>query len=169
MTQPLPPEFLAARRELLIAIARRVFKGSREPIPGLPALGDFPLPRPNAPASPKPPRKSRRKVRSSPPRERPTEARGHACYSVTLGTIPVGSVVHWIEQTGKVLAFLPAFAEPRAFISEGFPRTRIMSSLTPCRAPRYLVEVMTGGKPRLFLPRAATLERVNPELARRAA
>ena len=181
---PLPEAFLILRREALIVAVNRVFQGSTIPIPEMaPWLGVYhPMPtdgvqqaqRFRESAAKERHNRRNRAWREAQPREerigprqvrfRPTHHR-NPCRSVARGSIPPGArVLLHGGQVAKVLAFLPAWADPMAIIPHAFEPTRIMGVSRPSVNPRYLVQVNVGRGPRLYFPRAAALERDNPQM-----
>ena len=176
----LPAPFLALRREALRVAADRAFRGSSEPMPEVPTWPGVFIPmacslgavqartaarekeaqlersRKWKRENPRPVQDGPRKVRM-----RPTH-HFNPCRSEAVGSIKPGARVQHNGAIGAVVAFLPAWADPMAFIPHAFPTTRIMGSTTPSVTPRYIVRVNVGIGPRLFFPRAAALERDNP-------
>ena len=175
----LPAPFLALRREALRIAADRAFRGSTEPMPEIPAWPGVFTPmacslgavkaRTEARAKEAQLERSRKWKRDHPrpiedgPRKvrvRPTH-HFNPCRSAAVGSIKTGARVKLNGAVGAVVAFLPSWADPMAFIPRAFPTTRIMGSTTPSVTPRYIVRVNVGLGPRLYFPRAAALERDN--------
>jgi hypothetical protein len=147
--------FLLLRREALIVAQGRVFLGSQETIPELPALPGFYEPR----RRPVPVVRLPHRDSSSSPRDSHGRIKAR-------GDLQVGQIVPTFFGKGAILGYIDKGEDPMLFLPSNTPIWQVSGcrSHSPANVSRYAIQTIRNRHPWFLFTKAVTLERTITQL-----
>lgn len=156
-TETLCPLFLALRRVALIAAAKRVFWGCKDPIPVIPAWPGIYQPPVKGVLLTKP--VSDRPKRRATPR---TNIKRPGAYSSASCDLAPGTLVPAVRGVGRIVALIPMGANPMDSVPPGTKNRYLPHAHNryPAQIPRYCLAITLHDGIHYQFPKASVAERL---------